>query len=86
MGLHPKKLVVTVSVKSRRLVQIAVKHQILIVLDNSDEFELVEAMAHEFDLEVIFYRRQGFCFRSLLADRQGTQIQWVGDFIPEEIG
>lgn len=83
MSLDPSDLIVTAAVKNKKLVESAVKNGSLIILDNSDECELVQRVAMDQERSVdIAFRVSGFLAKDQkLYSRFGFDIDEIEDFI-----
>ncbi|MFN2374491.1 MAG: Y4yA family PLP-dependent enzyme, partial [Cyclonatronaceae bacterium] len=87
-GCDPQKLVVTAAVKNEQLVQLALQHDILIILDNEDECCLVNRLAGESGKTAgIGIRISGFQYRGdKLYSRFGFDTANVVEFITSRLG
>lgn len=83
MGIAPSDLIVTAAVKNKKLVEIAVKHGSLIILDNRDECELVQRIALDQNKSAeIAFRISGFRSKDQkLYSRFGFDVDEIEDFI-----
>lgn len=83
MGIDAKDLIVTAAVKNRKLVEMAVHHGSLLILDNEDECVLVQKVAKEQNKKVaIGFRVSGFTLKNKkLYSRFGFDMQSIEDFI-----
>lgn len=88
VGCDPKKLVLTAAVKNEPLVQLALQHDVLMILDNKDECRLVNRLAGELDKTAeIAIRISGFQYRGgKLYSRFGFDIEHVVEFITSHLG
>lgn len=88
LGISPKKLVVTAAIKSRKLIELAVKHRVLIILDNTDECELVQTVSADLDTEAkVGIRLSGFWYNDeKLYSRFGFDIEQAQIFIEKHFG
>ncbi|UZR98492.1 Y4yA family PLP-dependent enzyme [Chondrinema litorale] len=87
-GLDSKKLVVTAAVKERKLIELAVKNEVLIILDNEDECKLTQQVAEKLNIQAqIGLRISGFNYRGAkLYSRFGFDIDGVFNFIIKNVG
>ncbi|WP_057937275.1 type III PLP-dependent enzyme domain-containing protein [Algoriphagus resistens] len=83
MGIPASALIVTAAVKNRRLVEKAVHHGSLLILDNKDECELVQAVAQEQHKKAIVgFRISGFFLNEKrLYSRFGFDLLAITEFI-----
>lgn len=88
LGIQPEKLVVTAAIKSRKLIELAVKNSIVIILDNNDECELVQSVAEQLNMDAkVGVRVSGFSFKgSKLYSRFGFDIEGVADLVLNHFG
>lgn len=88
MGCDPRKLVVTAAAKNEQLVQLALQHDVLMILDNEDECGLVNRLAGEHGKTAkIGVRISGFQFRGdKLYSRFGFDTDHVVEFITSCLG
>ena len=87
-GIDIKKLVVTAAVKEKKLIELAVKNNVLIILDNEDECKLTQQVANELNVHAqVGLRISGFYYcGSKLYSRFGIDIDGVVNFINENFG
>lgn len=50
LGVDPNKLVITAAIKPRALIDLALKNQVLLIIDNHDEIEAIRARCQELSL------------------------------------
>ncbi|MEB2778628.1 Y4yA family PLP-dependent enzyme [Algoriphagus sp. D3-2-R+10] len=83
MGIDAKDLIVTAAVKNRKLVEKAVHHGSLLILDNEDECILVQKVAEEQNRKVaIGFRISGFNLKvKKLYSRFGFDMLTIEKFI-----
>ena len=83
MGIAPSELIVTAAVKNSKMVETAIKHGSLIVLDNLDECELVQKIAQEQHRDAaVAFRISGFhVSEQKLYSRFGFDIDEIEHFI-----
>lgn len=83
MGIPATDLIVTAAVKNRRLVEKAVHHGSLLILDNEDECVLVQAVAEEQNKKAIVgFRISGFFLNEKrLYSRFGFDLLAITEFI-----
>ena len=88
IGCDPNKIVLTAAVKNEKLVQLALQHDILIILDNEDECRLVNIIAGELGKTAkVGVRISGFQYNGdKLYSRFGFDIEHVVEFITSHIG
>ncbi|MGB3183514.1 MAG: Y4yA family PLP-dependent enzyme [Cyclobacteriaceae bacterium] len=88
MGLNPEKLVLTAAIKNRKLIHLAVKAGVLIILDNEDECALTQQVAEELHVTArIGLRICGFEYEGeKLYSRFGFVVSRVADFLKEHFG
>ena len=88
IGCDPKKLVLTAAVKNEQLVQLALQHHVLIILDNEDECRLVNRIAGELGKTAkIGIRISGFQYNGdKLYSRFGFDTDHVVEFITSHFG
>jgi len=89
LGGNAENLVLTAAIKTRPLMELAVKHNIAIIIDNYDELELVQKVAEELNCVAnIGIRLSGFTVNDQkLYSRFGFDIdieknklvEWIGD-------
>ncbi|MCI0922230.1 Y4yA family PLP-dependent enzyme [Sphingobacterium rhinopitheci] len=58
-GIAPKDLILTAAVKNRQLLELAVEHQITVVLDNMDEWDLLQQIVRDKQKEITVNVRLG---------------------------
>ena len=82
-GIHSDHLILTGSVKNEKLLQLAVDHHVTIVLDNQDEWELLQKIIHEQQKKVtVNIRLGGFQFEGeTLPTRFGFLLDDAFQFI-----
>ena len=82
-GIHPDNLVLTGAVKNENLLSLAVDHQVTIVLDNYDEWNLLKKICTEKQKKVtVNIRLGGFQFEGkTLATRFGFSLDEAVTFI-----
>lgn len=87
MGIPASDLIVTAAVKNRKLVEKAVHHGSLLVLDNLDECELVQSIALEQNHKAeVAFRISGFAVDDKkLYSRFGFDLDEIEDFITENL-
>lgn len=87
-GCDPERLVLTAAVKNERLMRLALRHNVLMILDNEDECRLVNRLAGELDkTPLIGIRISGFKHEGeKLYSRFGFDIDDVKKFIIHNIG
>lgn len=75
-GIAPKDLILTGAVKNEKLLSLAVDHQVTIVLDNEDEWELLKKIVYEKQKKItINIRLGGFIFDGkILPTRFGFSL------------
>ncbi len=88
IGLSAEALVCTAAIKSEQLIQLAVKNEVIIVLDNEDECALTQKVAKELGKSArIAIRISGFLFEGKkLYSRFGFDIEQAEAFISKYIG
>jgi len=94
LGCRPERLVVTAAVKPRKLVHLAVKHQVTLIVDNADECHLIDAVARELGVRAkVGFRISGFEVddprsgdRHKLYSRFGFDIDEVRKFLRYALG
>lgn len=88
IGFDPKKLVLTAAVKNEKLVNLALQHDVLMILDNKDECRLVNRLALEHDKTAhVGVRISGFQYKgSKLYSRFGFDTDHVVEFITSHLG
>lgn len=88
LGCNPKKLVLTAAVKNEKLVNLALQHDVLMILDNEDECRLVNRLAGELGKTAeIGIRISGFQYRgNKLYSRFGFDKDHVVEFITSHLG
>ncbi len=94
LGCSPDRLVVTAAVKPRKLIHLAVKHQVTIIVDNADECHLIDAVARELGVRAnVGFRISGFEVadpqpggESKLYSRFGFDIDEVRQFLNYALG
>lgn len=60
-GIKPEHLVVTAAIKTEKLLQMAVKNGVLVILDNQDECDLLNSIAKKLDKQTpVGFRVSGF--------------------------
>lgn len=58
-GIAPKDLILTAAIKNRQLLKLAVEHQVTVVLDNPDEWDLLQQIVREKQKEITVNVRLG---------------------------
>jgi diaminopimelate decarboxylase len=88
LDLGAKKLVLTAAVKNEQLVNLALQHDVLMILDNEDECHLVNRVAGELGKTAkIGIRISGFQYRgNRLYSRFGFDTDRVVEFITSHLG
>ncbi|MTI21432.1 Y4yA family PLP-dependent enzyme [Fulvivirga sp. RKSG066] len=83
LGVDPSQLVVTAAIKEERLLRLAIQNEILLILDNEDEFIQVQKIANELHTDArIGIRVSGFTHEDQkLYSRFGFDIEIVESFI-----
>ncbi|MDR7131056.1 diaminopimelate decarboxylase [Algoriphagus sp. 4150] len=83
MGIEASDLIVTAAVKNRKLIEKAVHHGSLLILDNEDECDLVQTVAEEQNKKAaIGFRISGFFLNEKkLYSRFGFDLLEIDDFI-----
>jgi len=83
LGCKPEKLVVTAAVKNRKLIELAIDNQVLIILDNADECELVQEVAAAKDVKAkVGFRISGFYFEGeKLYSRFGFDVDRILSYV-----
>lgn len=84
-GIAAKVLLVTAAVKNRKLLELAVKNQVPVVIDNRDEYLLLRQVADESQMNVnLLIRVSGFTLNEkLLHSRFGFSLIGAQDLIEE---
>ncbi|MFN3997352.1 alanine racemase [Algoriphagus sp.] len=84
-GIPAKALLVTAAVKNRKLLELAVENQVTVVIDNRDEYQLLNHIAQEMQKEVtVVIRVSGFILnQKLLHSRFGFSMNEAQDLIEE---
>jgi diaminopimelate decarboxylase len=71
-GMSPEKIVLTAAVKNKKLLELAVQNDILIVIDNLDELSLLQSICKDLNTRSrIGLRVSGFLFEDALPTRFG---------------
>lgn len=90
-GVDPKLLVVTAAIKTRKLLELAVENNVIVILDNQDECDLLKSVAKKLDKQTpVGFRVSGFYVNDeKLYSRFGFDIDDVesvitSNCIPEE--
>lgn len=88
LGIESEKLVVTAAIKNRKLVELALENDVLIILDNKDECELVQSVAEQLNVEAkVGIRVSGFTYGGKkLYSRFGFDIDIVENLLIEYFG
>ena len=94
LGCHPDKLVVTAAVKPRKLIHLAIKHQVTIIVDNADECHVIDKVARELGVQAkVGFRISGFEMvdpepggHTKLYSRFGFDIDEVRQFLDYAFG
>ena len=88
IGCDPNKIVLTAAVKNEKLVQLALQHNVLIILDNEDECRLVNRIAGELGKTAkAGIRISGFQYNGdKLYSRFGFDVEHVVEFITSHLG
>lgn len=83
MGVDPGNLVVTAAIKTKKLLQLAVEKNVLVILDNRDECSLLNIIAQESGKQVsVGIRLSGFYFNDeKLYSRFGFDIDEIESFL-----
>lgn len=75
-GLAPEKIVLTAAIKSEKLLELAVNNGIIIMLDNTDEIELLQSVCLKLNKRAkVGIRISGFLFEDALPTRFGIDIE-----------
>ena len=87
LGVDPARLVLTAAIKERRLVELAVAHDVPIMLDNTDECALVERVAREQGKEArVGLRISGFTVDGeRLYSRFGVPVEEAVSFVADRL-
>jgi len=87
-GCDPKRLVLTAAIKNEKLVNLALRNDVLMVLDNEDECRLINRIAGELNkTPVTGIRISGFQYKGeKLYSRFGFDIDVVKDYILQNFG
>ena len=82
-GVPASRLVLTAAVKEERTLRLALQNEVLIILDNEDEYRLVEDLAQSLNRKApVGLRVSGFSIgETKLYSRFGFDIENVEDFI-----
>ncbi len=82
-GMKPEQLVVTAAIKTEKLLEVAVKNNVLVILDNQDECDLLNSIARKLDKQTpAGFRVSGFYTDTeKLYSRFGFDIDEVESFI-----
>jgi diaminopimelate decarboxylase len=85
VGLPSDKIVLTAAIKSRKLLELAVNNEVLVVLDNLDELELLQSTCKKLGKSCkIGLRVSGFLFEDTLPTRFGICLQEAKVLLLEE--
>lgn len=81
IGYDPKDLILTAATKNEKLINLAVKNKVLVIVDNYDELELLNKTAKEQNVVQSFgLRISGFYFKGKkLYSRFGFDIEKAGE-------
>lgn len=84
-GMSPKDLILTAAVKNEKLLNLAVENQVTVVLDNSDEWELLKGILTKKQKQVtVNIRLGGFQFDGkILPTRFGFSLDEAFEFIQQ---
>lgn len=84
-GISPKDLILTAAVKNEKLLNLAVENQVTVVLDNSDEWELLKSILTKKQKQVtVNIRLGGFQFDGkILPTRFGFSLDEAFEFIQQ---
>ncbi len=87
-GMEADDLVVTAAIKTEKLIRLAIKTGVLIILDNSDECQIAQKVASELQISAkIGLRVSGFEYQgNRLYSRFGFDIRQVKNFLQENFG
>ena len=88
LEMEVKKIVLTAAIKSEKLVQLALQHDVLMILDNEDECRLVNRLAEALGKTAkIGIRIGGFQYKGeKLYSRFGFDADHVEEFITSHLG
>jgi diaminopimelate decarboxylase len=85
VGLPAEKIVLTAAIKNRKLISLAVEHDILIVLDNRDELDLLAEICKDQNSRCkVALRISGFLFEDARPTRFGFVMDQAKELICEE--
>lgn len=84
-GIASKDLILTSAVKNKKILDLAVEHQVTVVLDNRDEWELLKKIMWEKQVSVNI-RLGGFYFEGkILPTRFGFSLDEAQEFIQKMV-
>lgn len=83
LGCNPERLVLTAAIKPEKLVRLAIQNGVLMIVDNRDEFSLIQRLASELNQKArIGIRVSGFLYNGKkLYSRFGFDIDKVKDLM-----
>lgn len=87
MGYEPEKLVLTAAIKTKEMLTLAIKNEVLIVVDNYDEINAVKGLAAQLNIDAkVAVRLSGFYIgKRKLYSRFGFDIHKAEEVIKEHI-
>ncbi len=78
VGISREKIVLTAAIKSKKLLELAVKNEVVIVLDNYDELQLLQSICQNLSTRSkVALRVSGFLFEDALPTRFGIGLEEV---------
>ncbi|WP_028375548.1 Y4yA family PLP-dependent enzyme [Leeuwenhoekiella sp. MAR_2009_132] len=83
LNVDPTKLISTAAIKNTKLLEVAIKNQVLLVIDNKDELDQVAQIAEKLNIQALIgIRISGFEYEGKkLMSRFGFDIDQVNDLM-----